>query len=194
MAEEWRLTWRKMVKKWPKSHFGVRFSISAAICRPFQAWGHFPFPISRGFCAGQVSHSVNVRGRFPGRMKFSRIFIFGPADFFANFLAGFFLLIFVGKSAQKNPPGKSPAKSSKIYTTRIPDSFLQRGRANKWPVPSPRRSKFPRNFTAVSTADFSGHVRPWHGTAICNFGAPSPLDLFEFSPVDISPFFSRFSV
>ena len=25
----------------------------------------------------------------------------------------------MGKSAQKNPPGKSPAKSSKIYTTKI---------------------------------------------------------------------------
>ena len=54
-----------------------------------------------------------------GRTDFSRIFIFEPPDFFADFLAGFFLLIFVGKSAQKNPPGKSPAKSSKIYTTKI---------------------------------------------------------------------------
>ena len=36
-------------------------------------------------------------------MDFSRIFIFEPPDFFADFLAGFFLLIFVGKSAQKNP-------------------------------------------------------------------------------------------
>ena len=51
--------------------------------------------------------------------------------FFADFVAGFFLLIFVGKSAQKNPPGKSPAKSSKIYTTKIPDTFLQRGQAKK---------------------------------------------------------------
>ena len=58
---------------------------------------------------------------------------FRQNGFFA-FLAGFFLLIFVGKSAQKNPPGKSPAKSSKIYTTKIPDTFLQRGRAN---MPSP---------------------------------------------------------
>ena len=54
-----------------------------------------------------------------GRTEFSRIFIFEPPDFFADFLAGFFLLIFVVKSAQKNPPGKSPAKSSKIYTTKI---------------------------------------------------------------------------
>ena len=66
-----------------------------------------------------------------GRTDFSRIFIFGPSDFFADFVAGFFLLIFVGKSAQKNPPGKSPAKSSKIYTAKIPDTFLQRGWGKK---------------------------------------------------------------
>ena len=53
-----------------------------------------------------------------GRTDFSRIFTFEPPDFFADFVAGFFL-IFVGKSAQKNSPGKSPAKSSKIYTTKI---------------------------------------------------------------------------
>ena len=34
---------------------------------------------------------------------------------------------FVGKGAQKNPQGKSPAKSSKIYTTKIPDTSLQKG-------------------------------------------------------------------
>ena len=68
-----------------------------------------------------------VPGKFPetfpckilgpafGRTDFSQIFNFEPPDFFADFLAGFFLLIFVGKSAQKNPPGKS----SKIYTTKI---------------------------------------------------------------------------
>ena len=54
-----------------------------------------------------------------GRTDFSRIFSFEPPDFFADFVAGFFLLIFVGKSAQKNPPGKSPGKSSRIYTTKI---------------------------------------------------------------------------
>ena len=72
---------------------------------------------------------VNLSGSDFGRTDFLRIFIFGPPDFFADFVAGFFLLIFVGKSAQKNPPAKSPAKSSKNYTTKIPDNFLQRGRA-----------------------------------------------------------------
>ena len=73
-----------------------------------------------------------------GRTDFSRIFIFGPPDFFTDFLAGFFLLIFVGKSAQKNPPGKSPRKFSKIYTTKIlrhisaewPGQRLVRGKHN----------------------------------------------------------------
>ena len=60
-----------------------------------------------------------------GRMDFSRIFVFEPPDFFAGFLAGLFLLIFVGKSAQKNPPGKSPGKSSKIYATKSSNTFLQ---------------------------------------------------------------------
>ena len=38
----------------------------------------------------------------------------------------------MGKSAQKNPPGKSPAKSSRTYTTKIPDNFLQRGWAKRF--------------------------------------------------------------
>ena len=47
------------------------------------------------------------------RTDFSRIFIFGPPDFFADFVAGFFLLIFVGK--------KCPEKSSR----KIPGKILQ---------------------------------------------------------------------
>ena len=43
-----------------------------------------------------------------GRRIISRIF---SPDFFSSFLWG--------KSAQKNPPGKCPGKSSKIYTTKI---------------------------------------------------------------------------
>ena len=48
-----------------------------------------------------------------GRTHFSRIFCFGPPDFFADFVARFFLLIFVGKSAQKilqENPRQNPLK------------------------------------------------------------------------------------
>ena len=62
---------------------------------------------------------LHILGPAFGRTDFSRIFIFEPPDFFADFLAGFFSPHFCGKSAQKNPPGKSPRKSSKIYTTKI---------------------------------------------------------------------------
>ena len=51
-------------------------------------------------------------GRFLAERIFSGFLFLSRRIFFADFLAGFFLLIFVGKSAQKNPPGKSPAKSS----------------------------------------------------------------------------------
>ena len=51
-------------------------------------------------------------GSDSGRTDFSRIFIFGPPDFFADFVAGFFL-IFVGK--------KCPEKSSR----KIPGKMLQ---------------------------------------------------------------------
>ena len=38
--------------------------------------------------------------------------------------------IFVGKSAHRNPPGESLVKSSKSYTTKIPNTFLQKGHAS----------------------------------------------------------------
>ena len=66
-----------------------------------------------------VTASEEFLGPAFGRTDFSRIFIFEPPDFFADFLAGFFLLIFVGKSAQKNPLGKSSGKTSKMNTTKI---------------------------------------------------------------------------
>ena len=102
--------------------------------------GLFSSPASVGILA---SAAVQVRSRRDSRVWFEngnvsifRVgfwqngvfadFYFWATGFFADFLAGFFLLIFVGKGAQKNPPGKSPAKSSKIYTAKIPDTFLQR--------------------------------------------------------------------
>ena len=65
-----------------------------------------------------------------GRTDFSRIFIFEPPDFFADFLVGFFLLIYVEKVPRKilqenlreNPPKFIQQKSS--------NTFLQIGRGN----------------------------------------------------------------
>ena len=63
----------------------------------------------KSICWGRLSAERIFRGfLFFGRRNFSRIF---SPDFFSSFLRG--------KSAQKNPPGKSPEKSSKFYTTKI---------------------------------------------------------------------------
>ena len=64
---------------------------------------------------GVPPNFLNVLGSFLGRTDFSRIFIFNPPDFFADFVAGFFLLVFVGKSAQKNPPGKLQQNPPNLY-------------------------------------------------------------------------------
>ena len=67
------------------------------------------------------SLASELLGSIFGGADFSRIFIFEPPDFFADFVTRFFSSCLWGKSAQKNPPGKSPAKSAKIYATKIPD-------------------------------------------------------------------------
>ena len=66
-----------------------------------------------------------------GRTDFSRIFLFEPPDFFADSLAGFFLLIFVGKSAQKNSLGKSP-DSSPTRFCGVPEGAAQREGGGGW--------------------------------------------------------------
>ena len=66
---------------------------------------------------------LKILGPAFGRTDFSRIFIFEPPDFFADFLAGFFLLIFVGKVPRKilqenpreNPPKFIQQKSSNTF-------------------------------------------------------------------------------
>ena len=63
-----------------------------------------------------------------GEQIFLRFF-FGPPDFSRILSPDFFLLIFVGKKCPENPPGKSPAKFSKIYTTKIPNTYLQKGQS-----------------------------------------------------------------
>ena len=64
-------------------------------------------------CNGPMDMS-HLLGPVLGRTDLSRIFIFGPPDFFADFVAGFILLLFVGKKAprkllQENP-GQNPPK------------------------------------------------------------------------------------
>ena len=50
--------------------------------------------------------------------------------FFADFVAGFFLLIFVGKRCPEKSSRKIPGKILHNLYNKIPDTFLQRGRAN----------------------------------------------------------------
>ena len=65
-------------------------------------------------------------GPVHGRMDFSRIFIFEPPDFFADFFSSdFFSSFFVGKSAQKNPPRKSWENPPKFIQQKSPTHFCR---------------------------------------------------------------------
>ena len=68
---------------------------------------------------------------FFGRRDFSRIDILEPSVFFADFVTGYFFLIFVGKQCPENLAGSSWAKSSKFYT-KIPDTCLQLSGIVSW--------------------------------------------------------------
>ena len=74
---------------------------------------------------------LKILGSDCGRTDFSRIFIFGPPDFFSDFLAGFFLLIFVGKVPRKilqeNPRENPP----KFIQQKSSDTLLQIGWGKK---------------------------------------------------------------
>ena len=62
----------KWTRKWDFGLILAIFSISAAIFRPFQASGHFPFsfPFFSDFCSGPISHSVNGHcNRNPNLLK-----------------------------------------------------------------------------------------------------------------------------
>ena len=56
-------------------------------------------------------------------------FYFWAAGFFRRFCRRIFSPQFCGKKYPEESSRKIPAKSSKICTTKIPDTFLQRGRA-----------------------------------------------------------------
>ena len=66
------------------------------------------------------SPELGFLGQSSGRTDFLWILIFGPPDFLADFFAGFFPSFLWGKV-----PRKSLAKSSKFYTTKIPDKFCK---------------------------------------------------------------------
>ena len=100
--------------------------------RPCQHWLTLCFLSSVGTqvtCCGGIKHAPNCVGyrRILAERIFRGFLYFWAARFF--FSRRIFSPHFCGKSAQKNPPGKSPAKSSKMYTTKISDTCLQRGQA-----------------------------------------------------------------
>ena len=84
--------------------------------------------------------------------SYSRIFVFEPQDFFADLIAGFFLLIFVGKKCTEKSSRQILGKILQIDTTKIPDTVLQRGRGgpisciHTGRVLNPPRSQPPRKF------------------------------------------------
>ena len=70
--------------------------------------------------------TTSVRlGSVFGRTDFWRFFCLGRRIFLRIFSPDFFPSFLWGKRAQKNPPGKSPAKSSKNYTTKSPTHFCR---------------------------------------------------------------------
>ena len=94
-------------------------------------------------------------------MDFSQIFIFEPPDFFVDFLAGFFLLIFVGKKCPEKASRKIPGKILQILYNKNPsDTFLQIGRG--------------KNITLTWSLHLEGGLRPGgRGVAKCEFSGLS---------------------
>ena len=62
-----------------------------------------------------------------GRTDFLRIFIFGPPDFFADFVAGFFLLTFVGKKVSRKSSMKIPSKTLQSLYNKNPRHISAEG-------------------------------------------------------------------
>ena len=95
-------------------------------------WGRTPFGRYRYmditlFLIGLSCRKIRAGFR---QSEFFADFYFWAAGFFRGFSRlDFFSSFLWEKVPRKHPPGKSPAKSSKIFTTKIPDTCLQRGRA-----------------------------------------------------------------
>ena len=86
------------------------------------------------YCGKPHSRNPPFLGPAFGRTDFLRIFLFEPPDFFADFLVGFFLLIFVGKVPRKihweNPRENPRENPPKFIQQKSSDTFLQIGRGN----------------------------------------------------------------
>ena len=117
--------WDKTVRKKPALNPGTRVSLAKFWPKGDRNRKKMTYPVLRNPLLQHVE-SFRVGSRqnriFYGFLSLAhRIFL---ADFISSFLWG--------KKCTENPPGKFPAKSSKIYTTKIPDTFLQTGRAKKF--------------------------------------------------------------
>ena len=73
---------------------------------------------------GQILHARFSNTSFGRTLLLGSVF--GRTDFFADFVAGFFSSFLWGKVPRKILQENPRQKSSKIYTTKIPDTFLQR--------------------------------------------------------------------
>ena len=112
-----------------KSGGGGRPSVSGIGVRA-SSW-YFGFQTQQNRNSPQSVLRANIRVRF-WQNGFFTDSDFWAARFFRGFCGRICFSSFCGKSAQKIPPGKSPGESSKIDTTKIPDTFLQRGRSYKY--------------------------------------------------------------
>ena len=91
-------------------------------------------PLAAAAVSAILQYANFVRAGSWQNAFFCADFYFELPDFFADFVAGFLSHIFVGKGVQKNPPGKSPANSSKYDTTKSPTHFCRGARPNFVPL------------------------------------------------------------
>ena len=67
----------------------------------------------------------NDQGRFLAERIFSRIFIFGPPDFFTAFFSSFLWAKVPRKVLQENPPGKPRQIPPKLIQPKSPTHFCR---------------------------------------------------------------------
>ena len=122
---------------WTAANFGsglVSICLSATQSETFEEISAFDFSDSLRAGLSQFlwklwRFTVRCVGAGSWQKGFSADFCCFSCRIFSRvFCLRLFLSHFCGTSAQQNPPGKSPAKSLKIRKTKIPDTFLQRGR------------------------------------------------------------------